>query len=241
MKTILFLMPLSILVGCATPPSPQAKAASHASPLLAALKEYHRKTGDYPQRLDELRPDYIGANVVFGDHRDAARSWTLIYQRGNRNHYELYLDCTPCSQAVYLDGELMAGYGPVFSAGQEADRSTQTGLHSLCGRWQSHDGDTYEFGSDGTYARWLQTPPISKSAQAEDADTASREGLKEGRFSVDGNLLIVTQTGGASSTNKFFTKKDSSGNDMGKFFGPGYSLRTVSSEGVISRYELMYR
>jgi hypothetical protein len=114
MKVIPPVILLSMIVGCASAPSPQAEATSHVKPIIAALHAYHRESGDYPQQLDELRPHYLRAGVPLYDNRDA-KPWALIYQRVNRTSYKLYVDSTPCSQAVFKDGTFIAGYGPNFN------------------------------------------------------------------------------------------------------------------------------
>jgi hypothetical protein len=118
---------------------------------------------------------------------------------------------------------------------------TQTPLNALCGRWQSEQGDSYEFASDGTYEHWQQTPPVSKLAQAEDIDASKRTGASKGRILVGHDSLVLIQKDGASITNVFFVMKDGAGNDKGKFFESGYSLTITSSDGNAKRYELMYR
>lgn len=114
MRATLSIIPLFMLVGCASTPSPQAEAASHVRPIVAALQAYHRESGDYPEELAGLRPQYLPADVLVYDNSNARHSWFLHYQRIDQNHYMLYLDSTPCSQAVFKDGTFTAGYGPNF-------------------------------------------------------------------------------------------------------------------------------
>ena len=114
MKVILPVVLLSVIVGCASAPSPQAEATSHVRPIITALQSYHRESGDYPQQLDDLRLHYLQANVPLYDNRDAKHHWVLIYQRVDQNSYKLFVDSTPCSQTVFKDGTFIAGYGPNF-------------------------------------------------------------------------------------------------------------------------------
>jgi hypothetical protein len=252
MRTTLSIVLLSLVVGCASDPSPRAKAISLAKPIIAALQAYHRETGDYPRQLGELRPRYVQNDMHFYVSTDGKSSGlvyplpykdgkyvALCYQRLSQGHYELYLNTPPCSQAVYIDGEFMAGYGPVFRTGYRTTGLTPAEVQGLCGRWQSMQGDTYEFGEDGAYEHWMQTPPISRSGQAD--DLSGRVGATEGRFSVEGSLLILAQRDGEGNTNVFFIKNEKAGNDPGKFFDSGYSLEIVSNDGNVSRYEAVYR
>ena len=114
MKAILPVILLSMLVGCVSTPSPRAQAAAHVRPMIAALQVYHRQTGDYPQQLNDLRPKYLGVAVPCHDWNDGRHSWTANYQRVDRNHYQLNLNSTPCSLAVFRDGALVAAMGPNY-------------------------------------------------------------------------------------------------------------------------------
>ena len=114
MKILLLIIPLFVLVGCASESGPKTKAVSCAKPVMAALQGYHHAFGDYPQQLDGLRPQYLAVDIPLYDNSDVRHSWFLIYQRVDRNNYTLYLDSAPCSQAVFKDGVYVAGYGPNF-------------------------------------------------------------------------------------------------------------------------------
>jgi hypothetical protein len=113
-NNLLLIIPLFVLVGCASAPSPQAEATSHTMPFITALQAYHHKFGDYPQQLDELRPQYLAADILIYNNRDVRHSWFLSYERIDQNNYMIYLDSTPCSQAMFKDGTFIAGYGPNF-------------------------------------------------------------------------------------------------------------------------------
>jgi hypothetical protein len=113
MKAILPIVLLSVLVGCASPPSPQTEATSRVRPIVTALQAYHRDTGDYPQQLGELHPRYARADVPF-DHSDENHIWRIFYQRVDRNNYALRFNTPPCSEAVYKNGTFIAAYGPAF-------------------------------------------------------------------------------------------------------------------------------
>ena|SRR5215469_8169799 len=115
MKMTLFGVPLLVLVSCASAPSPEAEATSHVKPVINALQAYHHNFGDYPQRLDELRQGYLATGTQVYDNSDARHSWSLMYQRIDRNNYTLYLDSTPCSQSVFKNGAFTGGYGPIFN------------------------------------------------------------------------------------------------------------------------------
>jgi hypothetical protein len=120
--------------------------------------------------------------------------------------------------------------------------------HALGGRWQTASGDTYEFTDDGTYEHWLQKPPISKLAQADASEPSNRTGISGGKFSVNGNFLILTQNNGTSLTNEFYITKGEVNDVTGKFFGSGYSFIIISYRSIsklesswsVSKYELMY-
>jgi len=113
-KYLLVIVPVFALIGCASAPSPQAEATSHTRPFIAALQAYHDKFSDYPRQLDDLRPRYLAADTLVYNNRDVRHSWSLGYERIDRNNYMLYLDSTPCSQAVFKDGTFVAGLGPNF-------------------------------------------------------------------------------------------------------------------------------
>jgi hypothetical protein len=127
-----------------------------------------------------------------------------------------------------------------ISYGQDTDKASEVAINAVCGRWQATNGDSYTFDSDGIYEHWLQIPPVSKAAQAEDIDGSKRIGISGGRFSVDGNFLVLTQKDGTTNTNIFLVKKDEPGHDKGKFFDSGYSLTLTKNEGNGKRYELVY-
>lgn len=114
MKALLPTILLFVLVGCASVPSRQAKADSRVRPFISALEAYHRDTGDYPQQLDELRPQYVRADIPLHDNTDAKDVWYCFYDRVDRNHYSLRLYSSPCSEAVYNNGKFIAAYGPAF-------------------------------------------------------------------------------------------------------------------------------
>jgi hypothetical protein len=118
MKTVFIVFVALVLggglAGCVTESSSQAAAISRAKPWVAALSAYHGDAGDYPQRLDDLCPRYIVMKISSYDNRDPRHSWFLDYQRINNNNYKLYLDSTPCSQAVFTNGKLMANCGPNY-------------------------------------------------------------------------------------------------------------------------------
>jgi len=116
-----------------------------------------------------------------------------------------------------------------------------TPLNALCGRWQSEQGDSFEFLADGTYEHWQQVPPVSKLAQAEASDTSSRINLSKGRFQVDFETLAFHRSGGKSGTNQYYIIKDHAVNDKGKFFQNGLSLFITQIDGSKTNYDLMYR
>jgi hypothetical protein len=116
-----------------------------------------------------------------------------------------------------------------------------TPLNAVCGRWQSEQGETFEFVSDGTYERWQQTPPVSKSAEAEDADRSTRKKISKGRFLVNHYSLVLIPNDGSSNTNKYYVIKDRPDDDHRKFFTQGYSLVITQPDGTEKRYDLMYR
>lgn len=102
------------LMGCVSTPSPQATAVARVKPFVAALDAYHRDTGDYPQKLNDLYPRYLAENVPWHHNEDRKQTWVLGYERVGRGDYELYLDSSPCSQAIFENGRLVAGYGPNY-------------------------------------------------------------------------------------------------------------------------------
>lgn len=103
-----------VLFGCAAVPPPGATAMAQVKPFLAALDAYHRKTGDYPKQLDDLRPAYLETNIPSYNYKEP-KIWFLDYQRISRNDYKLYLSSVPCSQAIFEDGRFVAGYGPNYT------------------------------------------------------------------------------------------------------------------------------
>lgn len=115
MKVILPVILLSVLVGCASAPSPQAEATSHVRPIIAALQAYHHESGDYPQQLDGLRPHYLRADVPFHDNTDTKHIWYCFYDRVDQNHYSLQFYTPPCSEAIYKNGKFIAAHGPAFN------------------------------------------------------------------------------------------------------------------------------
>ncbi|MGH7971094.1 MAG: hypothetical protein ACREIC_20420 [Limisphaerales bacterium] len=113
MKALLVVGLVSVLVGCATAPSPQADAASRVRPVIAALKAYHHDRRDYPQQLDELRPHYLRADVPFYDNTNVKHIWRCLYNRVDQNNYSLGFYSNPCSEAMFdKNGKFIAGYGP---------------------------------------------------------------------------------------------------------------------------------
>jgi hypothetical protein len=117
MKALLYalLALVLFLIGCVSPQSPRAQAAARAAPFVAALKAYHRDTGDYPWQLDELGPHYVSAKVPLYDARDLEHLWRLEYQRVSADDYSLALYSAPCSQVVFdKEGKCVAAGGPNF-------------------------------------------------------------------------------------------------------------------------------
>jgi hypothetical protein len=115
MKITPFIVPLFVLVGCASAPSPRAEAASHVKPIIAALQTYHDDSDDYPRQLDELRPHYIRADVPFHDDTDAKHIWYCFYDRVDQDHYSLQFYTAPCSEVIYKNGKFIAACGPAFN------------------------------------------------------------------------------------------------------------------------------
>jgi hypothetical protein len=120
-------------------------------------------------------------------------------------------------------------------------RMAETPFNDLCGRWQSEQGDSYEFSTDGTYQHWKQLPPITKTAQAEEVDGSSRKNVSKGNFLVNSTSLVLIQKDGTSRTNKFYLIADGVPNDKGKFFKSGLSLMITLPSGKEKKWELMYR
>src|SRR5579859_7374015 len=115
MRIILFSILFSLLVGCASAPSPPEKATLHARPFITALKAYHRDKGDYPLQLDELSPYYVRAGTPIRDYSDVKHIWSLQYGRIDRDNYWLHLYSSPCSVAVFdQSGKFTKGYGPNY-------------------------------------------------------------------------------------------------------------------------------
>jgi len=115
MKAILPIILIFVLVGCASAPSPQAEATSHVRPIIVALQAYHRDSGDYPQQLDGLRPNYIRADLLFYNNTDTKDIWYCSYDRVDPNHYSLQFYTSPCSEAIYKNGKFISAYGPAFN------------------------------------------------------------------------------------------------------------------------------
>ena len=115
MKAILPIILVSVLVGCASAPSPKVEAASHVRPIIAALQAYHRESGDYPQQLEGLLPHYLRADALFRNNTDAKHIWHFFYDRVDQNHYSLQFVTSPCSEAIYKNGKFIAAYGPAFN------------------------------------------------------------------------------------------------------------------------------
>jgi hypothetical protein len=126
-----------------------------------------------------------------------------------------------------------------LSYGQNTNKTSEAWRQAVGGRWQSADGDTYEFDSRG-YEHWIQILPVSHSAQAEGVDGSKRIEMSEGTFHVGGDMLVLTSKDGASITNTFLISKAAVGNSEGKFFESGYSLTITSNDGKAKRYDLMY-
>lgn len=79
-----------------------------AKPFIIALKAYHGDTGDYPRRLDDLRPRYLAANVpLHGNRTNATQVWELTYERVNQDRYKLYLYFVPCTQVMFENGRFV--------------------------------------------------------------------------------------------------------------------------------------
>ena len=114
MKITLIIIPIFMLVGCASAPSPRAEATSRVKLIMAALQAYHHDSGDYPQQLDQLRPHYLRADVPFDEHTDAKHIWHCFYDRVDQNHYSLQFYTAPCSEAIYQNGKFIAASGPAF-------------------------------------------------------------------------------------------------------------------------------
>ena len=117
MKIAPFIVPLFVLVGCASAPSPspRAEAASHVKPIISALRAYHRDAGDYPRQLDDLRPRYLRADIPLYDYSDQEHIWLCSYIRVDQNDYSLQFYTEPCSQAIYNNGKFVEADGPAFS------------------------------------------------------------------------------------------------------------------------------
>lgn len=103
-----------LLPGCVSQPSSTALAVSRAHPFVVALAAYHLRTGDYPRRLDDLYPHYLGTNILWYHNTDPKNIWALSYEKIGKGDYKLYLYSAPCSQAVFEDGAFVAGYGPYY-------------------------------------------------------------------------------------------------------------------------------
>jgi hypothetical protein len=108
----------TIFSGCASAPSPKAVTMARTKPFIVALTAYHRDTGDYPQKLDDLRPSYLGVNVSErGSYVDAAHIWLVYgYERVNRDNYKLSLYSDPCSVAEFENGRLVNTGGPYYKS-----------------------------------------------------------------------------------------------------------------------------
>ena len=104
MKATLFLVFLTVLVGCASAPSSAPKAAARWKSVIAALKLYHEEVRDYPKRLLELHPYYLSAGVPLHDEKYPASLRQVIlpgcasgFQRGNPRISERW-QCSPFRQ-----------------------------------------------------------------------------------------------------------------------------------------------
>ena len=113
MKIASFAISLLLLVGCASPSSPRAKATS------SCLAVYGRIAGissqvlnDYPKQLDDLRPKYCDTDVPWHGHYDLKYPWFLWYERKDQDNYTIYLDTIQCSQAVFKNGTFVATASP---------------------------------------------------------------------------------------------------------------------------------
>jgi len=115
MRTTLFLLLLSVLVGCASAPSPAPTSGARLQSIIAALKAYHEETHDYPKGLVELHPHYLSADVPLHDEKypESLREiWSnypqldpqwaptylrldkdtfVSYRRSDQDHYSLQL------------------------------------------------------------------------------------------------------------------------------------------------------
>jgi hypothetical protein len=113
LKIMLPVILVSVLAGCVSARSPQARATSRVGPIAAALRAYHHETGDYPHQLEELRPRYLRADVSFFDDT-TNHIWYCFYDRVDRNNYSIQFYTPPCSEAIYKNGSFTEAYGPAF-------------------------------------------------------------------------------------------------------------------------------
>ena len=122
MKATLSLVFLSVLVGCASAPSPAAKAAARWHSVIAALKLYHEEVRDYPRRLVELHPYYLSADVplhdekypaslrqVWSTYRGIDPQWAPTYQRLGKDYFVSYrrIDQDNYSLQLFHGGRLV--------------------------------------------------------------------------------------------------------------------------------------
>jgi hypothetical protein len=102
------------LLGCSLVRSPQVTAIARVKPFVTGLEAYHRKTGDYPQTLDDLYPRYVPANVSWYNNEDHRHIWVIGYEKVSPDDYKLFLDSSPCSQAIFENGRFVWGGGPNY-------------------------------------------------------------------------------------------------------------------------------
>jgi len=122
MKATLFLVFLTVLVGCASAPSSAPKAAARWKSVIAALKLYHEEVRDYPKRLVELHPYYLSAGVplhdekypaslrqVWSTYRGIDPQWAPTYQRLGKDYFVSYrrIDQDNYSLQLFHGGRLV--------------------------------------------------------------------------------------------------------------------------------------
>jgi hypothetical protein len=103
MKATLPLVFLSVLVGCASAPSPAPRAAAHWHSVIAALKLYHEEVHDYPKRLVDLHPYYLSVDIplhdekypaslrqIWSTYRQLDPQWAPTYQRLEKDYFISY-------------------------------------------------------------------------------------------------------------------------------------------------------
>jgi hypothetical protein len=127
MKATLFLVFLSVLVGCASAPSSAPKAAARWHSVIAALKLYHEEVHDYPKRLVELHPYYLSADVplhdekypgslrqIWSTYRRLDPQWAPTYQRLGKDYFVSYrrIDQDNYSLQLFHGGRLVTVANP---------------------------------------------------------------------------------------------------------------------------------